>query len=417
MNISVGKFIGCVMIVVGSAIGAGIILLPAEVAGPGFVFSTITMITSWALLTVTGLLLLEMSLALPADACSFSSMAEKTLGIFGRVITWFTFLLFLYTVLWAYMAEEATLVAGLFESIFAIKISNWAAAGLFTSVFGAAVFWSTKAVDDLNRGLFSAKGFLLAALIGLMLPKVEISKLISDHSLNIVHSKYLLAALPVIICIFTYHFVIPSLRSYVGDRPKELKWIIISGTTACLIIYLLWIVATLGTVPLFGDNSFVSLKQLDHAAGGSDFAKIIIAIANSKLISWCVSGFFNVAMTTSFLGVALGLFDFLADGFKRSNTRFGRFQTALLTFIPPFIMSLIWPHGFLMAIRWSACFVAVLCLILPAIMVYQLRKHKELKSSYRAFGGNFLFVIIAIVGVILFVLPILTNMNLLPMLK
>jgi len=417
MNISVSKFIGCVMMVVGSAIGAGILLLPLEAAGPGFVFSTITMIAFWMLLTITGLLLLEMSLALPANACSFSSMAEKTLGVFGRIVTWFTFLFFLYTVLWAYMAGEAILVAELLESLFAIKISNAVAAGLFTLVFGTAVFWSTKAVDDLNRGLFSAKGFLLAALIGLMLPKVEISRLISDHSLNIAHTKYLLAALPVILCCFTYHFVIPSLRSYVGDKPKELKWIIISGTTACLVIYLLWIVATLGSVPLFGDNSFISLTQLGCSPSNSDFAKIIIAITNSKLISWCVNGFFNVAMTTSFLGVALGLFDFLADGFRRPNTRFGRFQTAILTFIPPFVFALIWPHGFHMAIRWSACFVAVLCLILPAIMVYCLRKHKALKSSYRAFGGNFLFIVIAVVGVILFVLPILTNMNLLPMLK
>lgn len=417
MNISVGKFIGCTMMVVGSAIGAAILLLPSEVAGPGFIFSTITIVTFWALMTITGLLLVEMSLALPANACSFNSMAEKTLGVFGRIVTWFTFLFFLYTILWAYMAGESILVAELFETLFAIKISNGIAGGLFTLIFGAAVFWSTKAVDDLNRGLFSAKGFLLAALIGLILPKVEIGKLISDHNLNIANSKYLLAALPVILCIFTYHFVIPSLRSYVGDKPKELKWIVITGTTVSLIIYLLWVIATLGTVPLFGTNSFVSLMQLGHTAGNSDFAKIIIAITNSKLVALCVNGFFNVAMTTSFLGVALGLFDFLADGFKRPNSRFGRFQTALLTFIPPFILALVWPHSFLMAVRWSACFTAILCLILPAIMVYHLRKHKELKSSYRALGGNILFVIIAIIGVILFVLPILTNLGLLPMLK
>ena len=417
MKNSVSKFIGCVMMIVGSAIGAGILLLPIDAAGPGFIFSTIAMIGSWALLTITGLLLLEMSLALPKNACSFGSMAEKTLGMFGRAVTWFSFVFFLYTVLWAYMAGESTLIAELIETIFAIKISNWAAAGLFTIVFGTAVFWSTKAVDGLNRGLFSVKGFLLAALIGLMLPKVEVGKLISAYNLDIAHSKYVLVALPVILCIFTYHFVIPSLRSYVGDKPAKLKWIIITGTTVSLLIYLLWNVATLGTVPLFGENSFASLAQLDHAAGNSDFAKIIIAITNSRLISWCVDGFFNVAMTTSFLGVALSLFDFLADGFKRSNTRSGRFQTSLLTFIPPFILALIWPHGFHMAVRWSACFVAILCLILPAIMIYRLRKHKELKSPYRAFGGNFLFALIVIIGAMLFVLPILTNLNLLPMLK
>lgn len=417
MNISIGKFIGCTMMVIGSAIGAGILFLPLDAAGPGFILSAVAILSAWALLTISGLLVAEMSLALPHDNCSFSSMAEKTLGVFGKTITWLATLFLLYATLWAYMAGESTLIAGLSESLFDIRISKWLASGLFTLVLGAAVFWSTQAVDDLNRGLFSFKGLLLVSIIALMLPKINLSMLISEHSLNMGNSKYLWAAAPILLCIFNYHFIIPSLRMYIGDKPKELKWIIIAGTTISLIIYLLWATVALGIIPLDGENSFLALTRLGYAPGGSDLAKTIIAVVQNKWVAICVNSFFNIAMTTSFLGVALGLFDFLADGFKLPNTRFGRLQTSILTFVPPFILAMIWPHGSHMAMRWTACPIAILCLILPAVMVYNLRKHKELNSPYRVFGGNFLFTVLIVLGLILFVLPILTNLDLLPVIK
>jgi tyrosine-specific transport protein len=92
-------------------------------------------------------------------------------------------------------------------------------------------------------------------------------------------------------------------------------------------------------------------------------------------------------------------------------------QTAGLTFVPPFLYAFFCPHGFMTAMNYSACFVTTLCMILPALMVYHLRKSTELRSPYRVFGGNTLLFFVIIVGAILFVLPILTNLGLLPSLK
>lgn len=417
MNISVGKFIGCVMIVIGTLIGSGILALPLVISGPGFILSTIAIIIAWAILTITGLLVLEISLSLPADACTFSSMAEKTLGKFGRTVTWASCLLLLYLCIAGYLTGASTLLAVLLEPVLNnTHVPGWIFAMLFTFVFGTSVYWSTGAVDKLNRGLFSVKGILLIATIMLIVPQVDISKLLYDQSIG--QAKYLLAASPIILLIFNFQFVIPSLRMYVGNKPKELKLIIITGTTTALIIYLLWAVATLGTVPQTGINSFTTLAHLGHSAGPSDFVKIITSIVNNKWVIASIHGFFNVSMTTAFLGVSLGLFDFLADGLKRPNTRFGRLQTAGLTFVPPFLYAFLFPYGFMTAMNYSACFVITLCMILPALMVYRLRKSTELQSSYSVkICGNAMLIIIMVIGVILFVLPILTNLHLLPALK
>jgi amino acid permease len=201
---------------------------------------------------------------------------------------------------------------------------------------------------------------------------------------------------------------------YVGDKPRELKWIVITGTTVSLVIYILWVAVSLGVVPLTGDNSFTSLAHLGYPADNPDFVRVATTIVNNSWVTASLNGFFNVSMTTSFLGVSLGLFDFLADGFKRKNTHFGRLQTACLTFIPPLVFAVFFPHGFRMALIYAASFIAILSLILPALMVYRLRKSAVLKSPYRAFGNNALFFAIITVGVVLFFLPILTNLHLLP---
>jgi len=412
MNISVGKFIGCVMIVVGSAIGAGVLAMPIQLSAAGFVWSSIAMLVAWVLLTITGLLIIEMNLALPSQACSFGSMATKTLGAPGKIVTWVSYLSLLCSLVAAYMTGESSLITNLIKFTLHITVPSYVSAILFTLILGSAVFSGTKTVDFFNRGLISVKGLLLIATLVLVLPHINVDHLFANQDIGRV--KYLFIASPIFLHLFNYHFVLPSLRIYVGDKPKELKWIVISGTTISLIIYLLWAAAALGTVPLTGDNSFTSLTQLGYPADSPDFVKVITTIMNNKWVAASIHGFFNVSMTTSFLGVSLGLFDFLADGFKRPNTRFGRFQTSCLTFIPPLIFAIFYPHGFLMALIYAASFIAVLCMILPALMVYRLRKSTELKSPYRAIGGNALFAVLVVVGAILFVLPILTNLGLLP---
>lgn len=60
--------------------------------------------------------------------------------------------------------------------------------------------------------------------------------------------------------------------------------------------------------------------------------------------------FSNLAVASSFFGVTLGLFDYLADLFKIDNSHGGRFKTVLLTFLPPALLYLIFPNGFIYGI-------------------------------------------------------------------
>ena len=106
----------------------------------------------------------------------------------------------------------------------------------------------------------------------------------------------------------------------------------------------------------------------------------------SPHVELAVHLFADLALATSFLGVALGLFDYLADLFQRRNTVAGRMQTGVVTFLPPLAFALFYPRGFVMALGYAGVALAVLALLIPSMLAWQSRKHNP-QANYRVAGG------------------------------
>lgn len=394
MNIN--KLIGSTLIIIGTMIGAGMLAMPMISAETGFILAAVMLIGVWAVMTITALLTLEVNLAFEENSNSLGTMAFRTLGLPGKVTSWFCTLLLLYALTAAYISGNASLLTNVIDLAFHIKMPHWVNAIMYLIIMGGVVFLGTKWVDYCNRFLVSLKGLFLIVTFSLLFPQINFVNL-ARSSCNY---KCLLPMIPVFLCSFGFHTTIPSLSNYMGRKPRELKIAIICGSSTALAIYLLWLFVTISIVPWIGTNSFTSIMQPNGHMLVGDFIKNIYEIVNSKWVTIGINGFSNFAMTTSFLGVALGLFDFLADGFKRPNTNFGRFQTSLLAFIPPLMFALFFPDGFILALKFAAFFATIIIVILPTLMAYKLRSNTELFSPYRVFGGKFLLLIIVIIGVI-----------------
>jgi len=401
------KFIGNAMIIVGTEIGAGMLALPMVSAMVGFWTAALLTIAIYVLMTTTALLLLEVNLAFPPQKNNFGTMARKTLGRSGEIVAWLTCLILLYALTAAYIAGDASLLTNLSANLFGWHLPNWLSAIIFVLVLGGAVFWSTAAVDYCNRILLSTKGLLLIGALILLMPHINWLNFNSSAATL----KYVLAAAPIFLCSFGFQTVIPSITNHLR-QPQLLRTIIITGTTTALIIYLLWLALTLGTVPLQGPMSFMNLAQNQGSVG--EFMTMITKIANNHWVALGINGFANIAMTTSFLGVTLGLFDFLADGFKRKDNRWGRLQTALLTFVPPMAFALFYPQGFVIALGYAAICVAILEIILPSLMLYKLRRHQKLQSTYRLNINNVGLLLIIFLGITIIAIQILASIHFLP---
>ena len=136
-------------------------------------------------------------------------------------------------------------------------------------------------------------------------------------------------------------------------------------------------------------------------------------ILKSPSMDLLLTVFSNFAVASSFLGVTLGLFDYLADLFQRSNTVGGRLQTGAITFLPPLAFALFYPRGFVMALGYAGVALAVLALIIPSLLTWQSRKHNP-QAGYRVKGGRPALVVVFLCGIAVIGVQFLIAAGLLP---
>ncbi|MGL5336670.1 MAG: aromatic amino acid transport family protein, partial [Enterovibrio sp.] len=123
---------------------------------------------------------------------------------------------------------------------------------------------------------------------------------------------------------------------------------------------------------------------------------------HSQFLSSAISLFADLALATSFLGVSLGLFDFLAVNLKQKNNAVGRTVTAAITFVPPLGFALFYPQGFITALGFAAIALVILAVFLPVAMVWQQRKIRDsanMAKGYRVAGGSIALLLAALCGV------------------
>ncbi len=96
---------------------------------------------------------------------------------------------------------------------------------------------------------------------------------------------------------------------------------------------------------------------------------------------------------------SLGLYYYIADLFKFDDSVAGRTKTALITFLPPLLLSLQFPYGFVLAIGYAGLAATIWAVIVPALLAKASRK-KFKSSSFTAYGGNFMIYFVIAFGLL-----------------
>ena len=277
---------------------------------------------------------------------------------------------------------------------------------IFLLVFGFIVVFETKAVDAINRicmvGLIGSFIFLLLFVT----PHVDVSHYSGGKP------QYLWAAVPVVVLSFTSHIIVPSLRSYLGGDVRKLKIALFFGSLIPLLFYLVWEFLIIGMLPLTGQYGLEQIGGAPHPVAGLTDA--LNAILGVPWIAVVVGLFSFFALVTSFFGVALSLYDFLADGFKIKKTIKGRALLLLLMFTPPLLFALFYPTGFVLALGYAGVFVAILYGFLPALMVWHGRYKEKKKESFRMPGGKPLLILMLLGSLAIICFQIAATQGFLP---
>ncbi|PJG57776.1 aromatic amino acid transporter [Aeromonas cavernicola] len=398
------SILGGACIIASVCVGAGMLGLPSSGAGAWTLWSVLALVVTMIMMTLSGWMLLEAFQHYEMRA-SFNTVAKDLLGsrlnAFNNLSVYFVGGILLY----AYITSSGAILQGL------TGLDSKLASILFVAVFSFVVWHSTRAVDRISVVLIAFMVLSFAFGVLGLLGNINLVTLFDLDGKESHYAPYAMAMLPVALTSFGYHHSVASLRAYYQNE-QQAKWAMLGGTVIALALYVLWLVGIFGNLPR---QEFAPV-----IAQGGEVSALLSALSGvieSEKVASAINGFSMAAILSSFIGVGLGVFDYLADFFKFADSRSGRCKTWAVTFLPPLALSLLFPFGFLLAIGYAGAAATIWTCIVPALLVLRARARAtngEVHPRFTTPGGRVMAYLLILFGLATALFHFMAMANLLP---
>ncbi len=365
MNI---KMMGSSLIIAGTALGAGMLAIPMVLAQFGLLYGTLLMVLICFGTTYAALLLLEATIK-AGGGLGLNSIARKTLGKQGQLLTNGLLYALLICLLMAYILGAGDLLSKLLSN-FGVELTASTSQVVFTLLAGAVVASGTGVIDKLNRALFFVMLASLFATMVFLAPSMTQENLMQVTSHDHVD---LIKTSAILFTSFGFMVVIPTLVSYNHEATdKQLRNMVIVGSLIPLVCYLCWLFAVVGNL---SEEQFRSFKNVSDLMAAFE--------AQSPWVGNVLSTFTGLALLTSFFGVAMSLFNQNRDMFNQNTA-----VTYCISFILPLAGSLLAADKFLQVLNYAGIILVFLAVFVPLVMVHKQRFMKVAEDRYSAEGGR-----------------------------
>ena len=393
------SLLGGICIIASVCVGAGMLGLPSAGAGAWTLWSIGAITLTMMVMTLSGWMLLEAFKHYDLRV-SFDTVTRDLLG---TRVNWFNNLMVYFVggiLLYAYISSSGQIIHDV------LGINEKIASVLFVLVFSAVVWHSTRAVDRISVLLIALMVMTFVFGISGLASNVNMATLFASHGSN--YAPYAMAVLPVALTSFGYHHSASSMRAYYGEERKA-SHAIAGGTLIALALYVLWVISIFGNLPReqFG-------PVLEDGGNVDALLSALSSVIASDKVAGAINAFSMAAILSSFIGVGLGVFDFLADFFHFDDTRQGRAKSWLVTFIPPLLLSLLFPFGFVMAIGYAGAAATIWTCIIPALLARKTRRRFPDDRGFKTPGGQPMIWLTITFGVLTAVFHFSSMMGVLP---
>ena len=348
------------LLVAGTCIGGGMLALPVAGGLAGFIPGLLTLFIVWILMSATGLCLVEVGCWMQKSDAHIITMASTILGRWAKWLIWVLFLFISYASLTAYTAGCGSLFAESLSSLLKTNISKTTGCWLFVLAFGPLLLGSRSLLGRANNVLFVLMVVAYFVIIGRGIGLVETENLLR-HDWSFAY-----LAIPLIITAFSYQTMVPSLHSFLDNNKRSLRAAVLLGTTLALAAYALWQLVIFGSVPLEGSSGLSAAFE-----AGEPATFCLSRLTSSAAVTHASFFFALFALVTSFLGIGIGLVDFLSDGLKIQRKGGGAIALGLLVLVPSLFFAISYERIFLIALDISGGFGdTILNGIIPLAMLW-----------------------------------------------
>jgi amino acid permease len=302
------NFWGAVSLIIGTAVGPGMLALPAATITSGPFPSTIVILLSWVYVISSIILVAELSFAAMeedgVEEVSFTGLATKALGSrFGAFVA-LVYVSLSFSLLVACVSGIGSLVSQWFPWMNLVM-----AHALFPLIVGTMVlFFPFKAIDAANRFLCLMMLFSITALVAVGL-SVARANILSSFAYASWGFSSILPAIPVIVLTLGFHVITPFICKIAGNTVHDARKAILVGGVVPLLMVLSWNFIVLG---LAGPNM---------AASKMDPISLLLSVNPSA--SSAIQGFAFSALATSVIGYAVSFPKQLLDTLQLLFGKFG----------------------------------------------------------------------------------------------
>ncbi|KLN95781.1 aromatic amino acid transporter [Moellerella wisconsensis] len=392
----------------GAMIGAGMFSLPTIMSGAWFINSIFILLAVCFFMFHSGIYILE-CISKYGEGTNYFHISKHLLPKWVCYLANVSLMFVLYILIYAYISAAGSVIYEAFL-LHGIIINQKIVFIIFTIVLGSTIWWGGTYASRLTSIFLSIKIILfILAFSGLFINAK--SALLFSQTINgesqLLLIPFIFVVIPYAITSFGYHGNVCSLyKLYHQNEWKVVKSCII-GCVLASIIYIFWMIGTMGNLPR---EQFITIIQ---QGGNLDaFIDSLYTVLNSEYIKMFVLWFSISAVFCSFLGVAIGLFDYILASLKFKDNSLGRLKTSFLCFTPPLLLCMFFSNGFLIAIAYAGMAACIWAIICPAFMVLKARE-KFSGSGFRVWGGKGLIYTVIAFGIVAITCQLLAQFNLL----
>jgi tyrosine-specific transport protein len=377
--------LGAILLIAGTCIGSGMIALPLVLAKLGIVLSIGVMLIIWSVMYYTSLINLELNLQ-AGHGLTLGALGRYFSGFGAEFFGAFFLKLLSYSLLAVFIYGASSIFKELIEFYSSSRFIFNEIATLYTTSLCLILLLPIKTIDYINRTLFIG----LIAIVGLLIVGLMFS--VDWTHLPLFSSKIdqistWTALIPVVFTSFGFQVIFHTLTNYCDKDTKLLKQAFFWGSLIPAIVYILWTCSVLSAVyqsnPIFYEE--MSLGKVEVG----ELIQVLSGISTRgsvQVLVWLVS---LLAITTSVLGVGVGLF----DAIKSMIVKFGpnhfvqNITASLLTTIPALIVVILVPNAFIAVLGFAGMILAVIAILLPVYLFSRpiVKKHlhyRELRYKW-----------------------------------
>ncbi|RIY32830.1 amino acid permease [Psittacicella gerlachiana] len=408
------KVLGSMMMVAGSTIGAGMLVMPINSASVGFTTTFIELVIFYFLMLIPALAIAEATQFAP-QGTTVAGIVKRAMGPNFYIANNLLLYIFAYSLACAYISGITNVIADLLQIPANLrKVFTLACIILL----GFIVTISTRVADIINRIMFYIMCLAFVILVAVSFSNLDLHNL----TYTPISTSAVYKSIPIFFLAYGFHILIPSLSDYLDRNVRDLKIALIGGLSIPFVIFTIWNLVIHGQAT---QDQLITFAQ----SGNVNIASLITNGKPTALLGIAVTIFTLTALITSFIGLSTALITTIKENFKKSQsveeqgfipadrqakveTKLNRFAIFLLAFAIPGAVLAFTPAAFVFFLGFAAIISTLQAMVMPMLALIKIRKtNPELYQQTNVYRFCLPSIVLLFISILFIFVAFMADLN------